>query len=148
MDLWRISNHQTLGGDGGRRYSARWHTAGSPIVYLAASPPGALLEILVHLELAETELPPSYTLLRISGPSRLRAPVLTLPDGATWKTDFAITQQIGDKWLAARRSALAQVPSAILPHTYNYLLNPRHRDAARIRITETITAPFDPRLLR
>lgn len=58
MDLWRITNHTTLNGEGGRRYAARWHTAGSHTVYLAASPPGALLEILLHLELSEWKLPP------------------------------------------------------------------------------------------
>jgi len=147
VDLWRISNHQTLDGDGGRRYSARWHTAGAPIVDLAASPPGALLEILIHLELAETELPPSYTLLRISVPSRLRRPTLIVPDGQVWKSNVSLTRQIGDTWLRTGRSALARVPSAILPHTFNYLLNPRHKDAAQIRIMETIKAPFDPRLL-
>ena len=62
MDLWRLTEFPTLDGEGGRLYSARWHTAGSPIVYLAASPPGALIEILVHLELDENELPPSYRL--------------------------------------------------------------------------------------
>ncbi len=148
MDLWRISNHRTLDGEGGRRYSARWHTAGSPIVYLAASPAGALLEILGHLDLTESQVPPSYTLLRIAVGSRLRALILSVPAGETWKTNLALTRHIGDAWLAAQRSALARVPSAILPHTFNYLHNPRHPDAARITITETIPAPFDPRLLR
>ena len=72
MNLWRLTEYPSLDGEGGRLYSARWNTAGEPIVYLAASPPGALIEILVHLELEESELPPIYKLLRIAVPDRLK----------------------------------------------------------------------------
>ena len=90
MDLWRISNHHSLDGEGGRRFPARWHSGGHPVVYLAASPPGALIEVLVHLELADTTLPPTYTLLRIAAPARLRIPPLETPRGDAWKTQEAI----------------------------------------------------------
>jgi len=148
MDLWRISNHHSLKGEGGRLAPARWHSGGAPIVYLAASPPGALIEILVHLQLKESNLPPTFTLLRISVPDRLRVPALTVPTGEAWKTDETITRALGDAWLKSRRSALARVPSAILPDTFNYLLNPLHPDAARITIAEVKSATLDPRLLR
>lgn len=119
MDLWRISNHTTLNGEGGRRYAARWHTAGSPIVYLVASPPGSPLEILVHLELCESNLPPSYTLLRIAVASRLRAPILAVLASEAWKSDLARTRSIGDAWLTARRSAspASPPPSSLTPST-------------------------------
>ncbi|AEU35413.1 RES family NAD+ phosphorylase [Granulicella mallensis] len=147
MELWRISNYRSLNGEGGRRYAARWHSAGSPIVYLAASPPGALIEVLVHLELNENELPPSYKLLQISVPPKLRIPLLNVPRGERWKSNIALTRSLGDTWLKSRRSALARVPSAILPHTFNYLLNPLHPDSARITIVKSQTANFDPRLV-
>ena len=148
MDLWRISNHHSLKGEGGRIAPARWHSGGAPIVYLAASPPGALIEILVHLQLKESNLPPTFTLLRISVPDRLRISTLAVPAGDAWKSDEAITRSLGDAWLKSRRSALTRVPSAILPDTFNYLLNPLHSDAARITIAEVKSAVLDPRLLR
>jgi RES domain-containing protein len=148
MDLWRLSKFPSLTGEGGRLANARWHTAGSPIVYLAASPPGALIEILVHLELDEDEIPPSYTLLRISVPNSLHIPALRIPTGDAWKTDLTLTRSIGDSWLKNRRSALARVPSAILPDTFNYLFNPLHPDATRIKIAATTKAALDTRLLR
>jgi RES domain-containing protein len=148
MNLWRLTEYPSLDGEGGRLYSARWNTAGEPIVYLAASPPGALIEILVHLELEESELPPIYKLLRITVPDRLKIPTLTIPTGDSWKTDETITRKIGDTWLKSRRSALARVPSAILPDTFNYLLNPLHPDATRITIAETHNAILDPRLTK
>jgi len=148
MDLWRIDKYASLDGEGGRLYSARWHTAGSPIVYLAASPPGALIEILVHLEIKEATAPPSYTLLRISVPDKLEIPSLNTPKGETWKDDVILTRKLGDAWLKSQRSALARVPSTIVPNTFNYLLNPLHKDAHRIRIAESLRATFDLRLIR
>jgi RES domain-containing protein len=148
MNLWCLTEHPSLDGEGGRLYSARWNTAGEPIVYLAASPPGALIEILVHLELEESELPPTYTLLRIAVPDRLKILALTVPNGDTWKENETLTRKLGDTWLKSRKSALARVPSSILPDTFNYLLNPLHPDAARITIAATHSAALDSRLIR
>ena len=148
MVLWRISNYQSLNGEGGRRYSARWHTAGSPIVYLAASPPGALLEILVHLTQDVATLPVTYTLLHIAVPDELTAEPLLVAAGNAWKYDIAYTRSLGDAWLSSGNSALASVPSSILPSTHNYLLNPLHPDAARIAIVQAQGVMIDPRLLR
>ena len=35
----------------------------------------------------------------------------------------------------------------IVPRTSNYLLNPRHPDAARVRIAEIVRYPLGPRLV-
>jgi RES domain-containing protein len=144
--LWRISNYQSLSGEGGLLYSARWHTAGQRIVYLAESPAGAMIEALVHLELDETDWPRSYYLMQVEYPESLSIEAPKPTPAKTWKTSLAATRKLGDEWLRARRSALARVPSAILPETWNVLLNPEHRDAKQVRIVKTIRAEYDPRL--
>lgn len=147
-DLWRISNHKSLSGEGGLRFAARWHSAGRPIVYLAESPAGAMLEVLVHLELEEDEIPRSYTLLRVEVPGDLAIEEIVVPPGDAWKTDHILSRRLGDKWLTGKTAALGRVPSAILPMTSNYILNPLHPAAGGIRIAETTRANFDLRLLR
>jgi RES domain-containing protein len=146
-ELWRISDFRELNGEGGLLYSARWHTVGNSIVYLAESAAGALLEVLVHLELEDTDLPQPYNLLRVTVPSEIQIERLQVPNDHTWKRDEHLTQAIGDEWLRSTRSALAVVPSAIMPETRNYLLNPDHPDAKRIEVAEITQAYFDPRLL-
>jgi RES domain-containing protein len=148
LELWRISNHRSLTGEGGLHYSARWHTAGRPIVYLAASPAGAMIEVLVHLELPEDELPPSYTLLKVEAPASVVIEEIRVPAKEDWKTNLSTSRRLGDEWLGSANTALARVPSAILPNTFNYLLNPLHRDAKKIRIANATSAAYDPRLLR
>ena len=149
MFLWRISNHVGLDGRGGLLASARWHTQGRPVVYLAASPAGALVEVLVNLELDAARLPASYTLLKAEAPDDvavMRVELASLPDG--WKGDSEISRARGDDWLAGGESALIEVPSAILPDTFNVLLNPQHADAKRIRVVWQRAYPYDRRIFK
>ena len=150
MDLWRVSNYITLDGEGSRRAPARWHSGGEPIVYMATATGNALLEVLVHLQVEDDDIPRVFTLLRITAPDDLDIPLLHTPKShqdEAWKDDLALTRSLGDAWLRSRRSALARVPSAILPATHNYLLNPLHPDASRLRIAESMLARFDRRLV-
>lgn len=144
--LWRISNYASLSGEGGMQYSGRWHTKGHRIIYLAESPAGALIETLVHLELDETRLPRSYKLLEIEVPGSLKIESIEMPAGSRWKSQIEVTQPAGDKWLQSGKTALARVPSAIAPNTWNVLLNPDHPDARQVRVLKTLTAEYDPRL--
>jgi RES domain-containing protein len=57
-------------------------------------------------------------------------------------------QALGDRWLTDAPSAALRVPSALVPAEWNYLLNPRHPDFARIRIGTPEAVPVDPRLMR
>jgi len=149
MFLWRISNHERLDGRGGLLASARWHTRGRAIVYLAASPAGALVEVLVNLELDAARLPGSYTLLKVEAPDDVqlrRIELASLPEG--WANDLTISRNRGDEWLAGGESALLEVPSAILPDTFNVLLNPHHADAQRIRVVWQRAYPYDRRFFK
>jgi len=146
MRLWRISDHASLSGDGGVFFSARWHTRGRRVLYLADHPASALLEVIVHIEVDAEDLPSDYQLLGIDVPDDLAVHQLEqgeLP--ADWKERVALNQKIGGVWLNEGLTALLRVPSAIVPEASNYLLNPLHPDAARIVIASAMPAAFDPR---
>ena len=145
-NLWRISGFNSLSGEGGLKYSARWHTAGHRVVYLAESPAGALIEHLVHLELNVKSWPAFYDLMQVTLPDRLEVETLSLPAGDAWKRLPSVTRGLGDEWLRSKRTALARVPSAIMPNTWNILLNPDHPEAAETQIIEIARADYDPRL--
>lgn len=145
---WRISNFDDLSGEGGRKASARWHPAGLRIVYMAESPTAALLETLVHFDGDSEDIPDFYTLLRISSPDGLAIHLIEPPVEIEWRQDQKMTRRLGDAWLASLETAVARVPSAIAPRTWNYLLNPAHPDASQMRIVEVIRERFDSRLFR
>ncbi len=149
MFLWRISNPPSLTGDGALRTPGRWHTRGRRVVYCAQNPAAALLEILVHFEIDIQDLPLRYRLLKIEAPDDLhvdRVSVDQLP--ADWPDRTEVTRALGDGWLVRGSSALLSVPSAIVPETFNVLLNPAHQDAKRVDIVETGEHAIDPRLLK
>ncbi|HEV2118288.1 MAG TPA: RES family NAD+ phosphorylase [Terriglobales bacterium] len=148
MLLWRISNHASLDGGGGLIASARWHTRGHPVLYLAETPAGALVEVLVHLELDPAHLPRSYKLLKAEAPDDISLRAIGKAElAADWTQDLPGTRNLGDDWLRSRVTALLRVPSAIVPETFNLLLNPHHPDAARLRIVSHRDYPWDKRLL-
>ena len=148
MFLWRISNHATLDGRGGLLASARWHTEGRRMVYLAETPAGALVEALVHLELNPAHLPKAYRLLKAEAPDELPVGTIAAADlGTSWVHDEIATRTVGDEWLASRSTALLRVPSAIVPETYNALLNPEHADAKNVRVLWHAEYPWDERLI-
>lgn len=147
MVLWRISNHSSLDGRGGLLASARWHTQGRPIVYLAETPAGALAEILVHLELDTDRLPVHYQLLKAGVPDDISIRTVFARDlPARWREDLVVTRTVGDEWLASRSTALLKVPSVIIPETWNVLLNPLHPEAAGVRVVWHQEYPWDRRL--
>lgn len=146
--FWRISNHVDLGGWGGRKFSSRWSSLGKRVVYLAESPAGAMLEVLVHFKEQERSLPRIYTLLKVESRPELETIELEPQYWTEWQNNEGQTQTAGDAWLASRKTVLARVPSAIMPYTWNYLLNPEHPDAGQVRIAEVIKERFDTRLFR
>jgi RES domain-containing protein len=144
MILWRISRHLDLSGRGGIFFAGRWHHAGVPVVYLAESPAGALLETCVHT--SNNDVPPSFTLLKIAGPDLAINAIEHSKLKRGWPSRVEVTRELGSAWLKQAREPLLRVPSALVPETFNYLLNPLHADAAQFQIEDRFVFPFDARL--
>ncbi|MBR0968911.1 RES family NAD+ phosphorylase [Bradyrhizobium diazoefficiens] len=150
MRIWRISNFDDLSGVGGLKADGRWHDRGRPVVYAADHPASALLEVMVHLEIDFEDLPTTYQLLGIDVPDDVAVETMNLTDIETmsrdWADDPRVTRGMLRPWFDAARTAIMSVPSVIVPFAQNYLINPRHRDAARIRVSHVGRYPHDLRL--
>ncbi len=144
--LWRISNYVDLSGFGGEKFASRWTSLGKRVVYLAESPAGALLEILVHLQFEDDEWPDDYQLLEIEVPESIAVRELMPNPKHGWSERPNTTQRAGDTWISSQQSPLARVPSAIVPRTSNILLNPLHPDAPKLKVISVIRERFDTRL--
>ncbi len=151
LHAWRISEYPDLIGTGGEFINGRWHTAeiGKPVVYLTEAPAAAILEILVNLEGNTVRFPESYQLLRVNASRPVAIKTLEREEHSYEPLPSrAATAAVGDAWLASGETALARVPAVVAPYTWNYLLNPKHPDAAHVRITSQRRLPFDPRLFQ
>ena len=149
MTLWRISDHPELNGAGGLYRGARWHSLGRRVVYCAPNPATALVEVLVHIESDPDELPDPLQYLEIDAPDAVSTETVDLDSlGSDWEQNQAATRRAGDQWLEARKTALLQVPSVIVPATWNILVNPEHVESAQFNIVRVHSQRIDPRLVR
>lgn len=150
MRIWRISNFDDLSGVGGLKAAGRWHERGRHAVYAADHPASALLEVMVHLEIDFEDLPTTYQLLGIDVPDDLAVETVNRTDiekiSQDWADDPKVTRSLLRPWFDAARTAMVSVPSAIMPFAQNYIINPKHKDAARIRVPHVARYPHDPRL--
>jgi RES domain-containing protein len=148
MRLWRISAYPGLSGIGGTYADGRWHTRPRAVLYAAEHPALAMLEVLANMHLTATSLPINLRLIAIDvAPRAKRADAPELPDG--WQANRPATQVVGNRWLDARDDLLLPVPSSLVGHAANYLVNPLHPQAAT-HLKEIDQGPcwVDPRFIR
>jgi RES domain-containing protein len=148
--LWRLyrSRHGPgLDGAGGTFADGRWHILSERVVYFGASAAIVVLERLAHTD--PDLLPDDLRLARfVFSEPVLEAKVeefAKLP--ANWDQDERATRRIGSRWHQEGSSCLLAVPSAILPEERNFILNPEHPDAKRLRLVRERRFTFDPRLI-
>ena len=148
MIIYRLTNGdhiKDLSGIGSKLYGGRWNSAGLHAIYATENISLAVLEILVHVK--KYNSPMDYHLLNISIPENIKPMVIHADKlKRTWKDDPAYSQFIGDEFLKTKQSLFMKVPSAIVEQENNYILNPQHSDAHKIKIISTRLFEFDKRL--
>ena len=148
---WRIVRaarvKSAFTGEGGRIYGGRWNSRGTAVIYVSEHESLAALELLVHL----TPLPPHdrYLSFRLEWDDKLtdHFPVKNLPPQWNAEPPDFRTMQIGDEWVHAEKSVALAVPSVLSASEVNFLLNPKHPDFKKIKISRAVEYRFDSRLL-
>ena len=149
MRIWRIARsvYIPLDGEGARQEGGRWNPVGIPVAYTSAHLSLAVLELLVHVD--PEDFPSDLEAFEIDVPDDLLVETISveyLPAGWREGIDPPASQQIGRRWVEAVSSPVLRVPSAVVPQEANYLVNPRHPDAKRIRVVGQAPFRFDARL--
>lgn len=125
----------------------RWNSLNTRMVYTAESRALVTLEVSAHLCLNE-DLPIDRYYVEIEIPDEitvLEVDIEDLPVDWDSKPPILITQSIGDDFVVYREAAILKVPSSIVPQEYNYLINPQHPDAKKIKVLSTTIMNFDLR---
>jgi len=130
-----------LDGEGARLYGGRWNAPGRPMIYAAATPSLAVLEVLVHLDLPPELLPNDYRLLAIDIPDD--APVERLDQTPA---NAAECLALGEAFLDRAATLVLLAPSVVVPQEHNALINVRHPQMARVRLVGDEPFSLDPRL--
>ena len=123
--------------------SGRWNLKGDQVLYASESRSLASLEVLVHAE--NSFLLSKYKFLKITIPECIVKHI-----GVTdtnFLRDVNECQNYGHEWYHNNSSAVLKVPSVIIPYEYNYVINTKHLDIKKVRVTKIeLFHKFDPRL--
>jgi RES domain-containing protein len=147
---WRIVKEKharsAFSGEGARIFEGRWNSAGVPVVYCSEHLSLAALEILVHTQ--PFVIRDRFHAFRVTWEDSFMTAVdlRKLPKGWNAQPPGPISKNVGDEWIRSDRSAVLAVPSVIVPRERTFLLNPRHRDFAKVKIKDEGDFVLDPRL--
>lgn len=150
MRVFRLSKQKyasELSGKGAAMFGNRWNSKGVEIIYTAQSRALAMAEVAVHVTLAT--LPSDFVMIEIDIPDSLKIDELNPDDlKEDWNNHphTRSTQKLGDDFIDSKTFCVYKVPSAVVKGDFNYLINPHHKDAKRIKIKSTTPFPFDKRI--
>jgi RES domain-containing protein len=137
-----------LSGMGASMFGGRWNHKGGPVVYTSESRSLAALELYANRSKAGIAMNLSLAALAIPEHAAIRE-VLASELPAGWSRYPAPLELavIGSEWAASLQSLVLGVPSALIPHERNYLLNPLHPHMADVVIVGVEEYTFDQRFL-
>lgn len=151
MHVYRIAKKSyinDLSGTGARLYGGRWNHVGTSLLYTSSTRALATVEFLVHVPPAN--LPPHLCLATINIPDTLKIETLStskLPPNWRQNPPVKTLADIGNAWVNSERSLALAVPSAVVLHEYNILINPNHVDIRHIKLISTEPYRLDERLM-
>ena len=147
MKVFRISAIKYANGLHASGISARWNRRGQKVIYTSESRSLACLENVVHR--SNKGLSGLFKILTIEIPDHLKLEIIneiTLPEGWNRTDKYNVCQEIGSKWFLSGFTAILKVPSALVPHESNCILNTLHPDFQSIRLIDSEDFYFDSRL--
>ncbi|MBN8838419.1 MAG: RES family NAD+ phosphorylase [Sphingobacteriia bacterium] len=149
MILYRFaSKHYSnpINGEGARLWGGRWNAAGTPAVYCSGTISLSLLELLIHSLNYDTLL--EHNLIVIDVPIKNIHKIQITQLKNDWQNDVHYSRFIGNEFLKQQSSLLLQVPSAIIPEESNFIINPKHKDFNKVKLSEVKSFTFDKRLFK
>jgi len=150
MFVYRLAKKKhirNLSGIGARLYGGRWNRKGIGIVYTSESRALALVEFLVNVPFSI--LPNKLCIATVEIDDQIRPIEIPLGDlPKNWRKFPAPLElaEIGSKWAVSNGSLALRVPSAVVPHEFNLLINPSHPDMKHVAITTVDGLEMDKRL--
>jgi RES domain-containing protein len=147
--VWRLcrKKYVAFNGEGARIAGGRWNRRGTAVVYTSATLSLAVLEYFVNLPRAAA--PQDLVAVPAELPAEL--PTTTIEESALprgWRKYPAPEElaEIGTRWADEGATPVLAVPSAIVPHEKNYLLNPAHPLFDRIQVRKPEPLSLDSRM--
>src|SRR4051812_31995550 len=151
MELFRISQtpYSKELTASGRPY--RWNKNGQFILYTGSSRSLSTLELVVHRNSIKPKDDYKVMVISITDEDHLIRQIQIKELPLNWRLPeaYIALQAIGFNWYEKQESLILKVPSAVIVHEYNYLINTRHPDFNKnVQLVRTEDYFWDSRLLK
>lgn len=143
--IYAQSREDILSGEGARLYGGRWNLKGIPMIYTSSTPELAHSEYMIHFNNIS---PPSSNIICLDIPNYSILEARNLPDGWRKHENIAETQNFTREWLEKNDFLAMKIPSAIVPMSFNFLINPKNSEMNQIKIINSEVFIFDERFFK
>jgi RES domain-containing protein len=127
----------------------RWNKLGEFVIYTGGSRSLSTLELVVHRDSIRTK--ETYKLMQFFIPDDpnfiTQIAISDLPRDWRTRGAYSILQNIGSNWYKSKTSLILQVPSAIIPQEFNYIINTQHPLFSSVKHVDTEDYFWDNRLM-
>lgn len=148
MIAYRIadSRHAIFDPTGAMLHGGRWNSPGRRVIYGSETYAGALLDVLVHANLAQP--PRNHRVVRIHIPERMAMETVQASQIPGWNAeDMLASRSFGDAWIASQRTAVLRVPGVVTQgREYNLVFNADHPLFPQIHVDSPEPVFWDARL--
>jgi RES domain-containing protein len=127
--------------------AGRWNGSGRKVIYCAESIALAFLENMVRRQ--GVGFNDDFKTMILNIPDDLGLQTVTskeLPAGWRHITDYSKCQLIGNAWYDDGILPIMRVPSAVLPESFNLVMNTLHPDFKKIKLVRTTDLIPDERI--
>lgn len=149
MEVFRISSEEHAHLLAASGNANRWNKRGQNVIYTGASRSLVTLESIVHKSSIKPTTQYKVIVISVSDNENLVKRVLIKELPPNWQrlAAYPILQAIGGEWYEKKETLILQVPSAIIPYEFNFVINVDHpafrKNIKLIRIEDYF---FDDRL--
>ncbi|ADB38361.1 RES family NAD+ phosphorylase [Spirosoma linguale] len=150
MEVFRISkalHASTLSSSGSAN---RWNRKGQQVIYTGSSRSLSSLELVVHRGSIQPAAMYKVMVISIADDDYLIKQIQRSELPVNWRSlgGYTALQALGSTWYTSQETLVLKVPSAIIIHEYNYIINTEHPAfRENVQLVRTEDYFWDSRLL-
>ena len=151
MEVFRISQKQFSKKLTSSGSESRWNLAGEKVIYCGSSRSLSSLEMLVQSGSIKPSTNYSVMVISIADKDHLFKQVYQKDLPPDWRSikSYADLQKMGSLWFKNQESLILKVPSAVIPHEYNYVINTKHPEfSSMVKLVRNEEYFWDERLFK
>lgn len=150
MEVFRIARKAHATKFSSSNSANRWNVKGQHVIYACSSRSLCTLELIIHKVAVVPTERYKVMVISIADDDDLTRQIQTRELPVNWRklAAYPSLQKIGSDWFNKQETLILKVPSAVIPHEYNYVINTEHPQfSKKVRLVRTEDYFWDRRMM-